>query len=344
MALKQGEAKSMQELWEKSAKSTQSSLACDLPEGLYEFVIVQAAYKVSNSGNSYIEQTLEVTGGNEEFVGEKARIVDNLNTEQNMGFFRQKLARLGIERPESFADFESGCVAKSLVGKKFSGRVVHKGEFTNIYVNRFIEDVDVATQGKEEEVEEAAPEELTGKHVSFETAQGAEVMGEVLGEVDGLVRVKTDEGKIFRVKREKVLVLDDKEDAEAEEVGEEAEVEAEVEAEAEEPEKAEPKPSPEDKEHEEEESAGFPLPEEVSSLKMPQIAAVLESYGFNAKKIKNPRVFVEGVSNVIYTKKYMPDLPHLQAMRDGLGMKADKAKPSDVLKKIVSALKEVLDF
>ena len=314
------ELAALQGMW----KGAKAQTDCNIPDGKYEFCIVEAAFRVTKNGVPQMVCKYKLVGGNEEFINETVTINDNLQTEVNMGWFKKKLAKLGIAIPEDVADLDSR-IPGELKGKKFAGELKSKDEFYNIYVNRFIEDMDLsagaeavpAAEAEEEQpAEEAAAEETTdalavGDRVTFTSVKGGEIEGELIEiiEAEGKSRVKTDEGKLFKTATEKLSKVV------VEEAAEEAATEEE-EAPAEE-EESEEAPA----EAAAEEGSTFPTPEEVKALKLPELKQVCADNGVDAAKLKNPRMFVAGLSGFLYDPKYMPDLATLVALRDGMGMK-----------------------
>lgn len=309
------ELAALQGMW----KGAKAQTDCNIPDGKYEFCIVEAGFRVTKNGVPQIVCKYKLVGGNEEFLNETVTINDNLQTEVNMGWFKKKLAKLGIAIPEDVTDLDSR-IPGELKGKKFAGELKSKDEFYNIYVNRFIEDMDLsagteaapATEAEEEQPTTEEPAEETtdalvvGDRVTFTSVKGGEIEGELIEiiEAEGKSRVKTDEGKLFKTATEKLskVVVE----AAAEETATEEE-----EAPAEE----------EESEGAAEEGSTFPTPEEVKALKLPELKQVCADNGVDAAKLKNPRMFVAGLSGFLYDPKYMPDLATLVALREGMGMK-----------------------
>jgi hypothetical protein len=334
MAVNAKELAALQGMW----KGAKPQMDCSVPDGTYEFVIKEAQFKVTANGIPQIVTVLEIVGGNEAFIGEKFPQRDSLQTAENMGWFKKKLARLGITIPEEVEELTTR-IPKEMIGKKFAGQLKTKEEFINVYVNKFLGDVDVANATESEETEETTEEAAdetglqVGATVTFVSKSGADVVGELI-EVDGdNMKIKTPEGKLFKVASNRVTAA--QEEA-TEEVAEE-EVETEEEAAPVEEETAEEATT--------EESGGFPTPEEVKAMKLPELKKVLEENDMDITKIKNPRIFVNGLSSYMYTAKYMPDLATLFALRDGIDMKVVKnEKPADLTKRVVAELHKRFEF
>lgn len=336
------ELAALQNMW-NSAKPQSD---CTLPDGQYEFLIVDAEFKVTKNGTPQIVTKLEVTGGNESFIGEKLGQFDNLGSPENMGWFKKKLARLGITIPENVEELADR-VPNELKGCKFSGQLKTKDEFVNVYVNKLIESgcsVDGKQEGTEETSEEATTEEPTiqvGSRAMFTSVKGGDVEGEVIELPEGFARIKTDEGKVFKVAIAKVSLVTTEGTSEETQEEETSEEESSEEATTEESsENAEESST-------EEASSGFPTIEEVKAMKLPELKTVLkEHFEIDMATIKQPRMFMTGASGFIYNEaKYVPDMPTLIALRDGLGLKVLKnEKPGDMKKRIQTDLHKRFEF
>ena len=174
MAVNPKELKALQKQWD-GAKAQGNA---ELPDGVYEFVITKAIPDTSKWG---MKITYRVTGGNEALIGEDVTIKDNLDSDSNMGWFKKKLARLGISLPSDVAllfatSTEEDSVAAQLVGKKFEGQAKTKNEFLNVYVNRLIGEADASELEDQAGGEEAAEggEEAVAEEGGEEAAEGNE--------------------------------------------------------------------------------------------------------------------------------------------------------------------------
>lgn len=339
MAVNPKDLAALQNMW-KGAKPQSD---CSLPDGVYEFLIVDAQFKITASGIPQITTMLEVVGGNESFIGEKVKQFDNLQSPENMGWFKKKLARLGITIPEDVEELTNR-IPNELKGKKFAGQLKSKDEFVNIYVNRLLGEVDLGNHqsgNEEQSAEEETTEEAAftvGKRYQFTSVKGGDIEGELIELLDGdMARIKTDEGKVFKVSTEKLS-----------EVVAEAEAEAPAEEETTEEESSEEETTeetPAEEETAEESSGGFPTAEEVNAMKLPELKKVLAENDMDINAIKNPRIFMTGMASFIYNAKYMPDLPTLIALRDGLKLKLVKnEKPGDMTKRVVAELHNRFEF
>lgn len=333
MAVSKKELEALQGMWDKAKPQSD----CNLPDAMYEFLIVAAEFRVSKTGTPQVVTKLKVVGGNESFIGETLGQYDNLGSPENMGWFKKKLARLGITIPENVEDLAER-IPGEMKGKKFSGQLKTKDEFVNVYVNKLLES-DCAVDGdKEEGTEEETTEEPTiqvGSQVMFTSVKGGDIEGEVIEMCAGnKVRVKTAEGKVFKVDLSKLSIVS----TVIEEATEE-ETPAEEESEEEAPEAETTEAATEE--------GGFPTPEEIKAMKLPELkTAIKEYFDLDMSTIKNPRIFMTGASGFIYNEaKYVPDMPTLVTLRDGLALKVVKnEKPGDMKKRIQAELHKRLEF
>lgn len=331
MAVSKKELEALQGMWDKAKPQSD----CNLPDAMYEFLITGAEFRVTKTGTPQIVTKLEVVGGNEAFVGEKLSQYDNLGSPENMGWFKKKLARLGITIPENVEDLAER-IPNELKGKKFAGQLKTKDEFVNVYVNKLLEsDCAVDDKGEDagEETSEESSEEVTlgvGSKAMFTSVKGGDIEGEVIEMCDGdKVRIKTAEGKVFKVDASKVSIVTEATEETTEEETSEEEAPAEAETET------------------TEEASGFPTPEEVKAMKLPELKKTIkEYYDLDMATIKNPRIFIAGTSGFMYNEaKYVPDMPTLVALRDGLALKVIKnEKPGDMKKRIQTELHKRFEF
>ena len=330
MAVSKKDLEALQGMWDKAKPQSD----CNLPDAMYEFLIIEAAFRVTKNGTPQIVTKLKVVGGNESFIGEIVQQFDSLGTPENMGWFKKKLARLGITIPENVEDLAER-IPGEMKGKKFSGQLKTKDEFVNVYVNKLLESDCAIDEGTEEETtEEDATEEPTiqvGSNVMFTSVKGGDIEGEVIEMCnDDKVRVKTAEGKVFKVDLSKLSIVS----AATEEEATEEETPAEEESE-------------EETAEESTEEGGFPTPEEIKAMKLPELkTSIKEYFDLDMATIKNPRIFMTGASGFIYNEaKYVPDMPTLVTLRDGLALKVIKnEKPGDMKKRIQAELHKRLEF
>ena len=152
MAVSKSEKQTLSKMWNKASSSTSNVVA-----GKYIFKIESAKYNDGDKGPS-IREILKVTGGNEEFIGETVSVFNNLSTEQNMSFFKQKLQRLGIDIPEDFTEIEDGTVCEEMEGITFEGELKIKNGFVNVYVNKLVDADDEDDDSDEDDEEEDSNE------------------------------------------------------------------------------------------------------------------------------------------------------------------------------------------
>ena len=301
-------------MWNKASASASNVVA-----GKYMFKIESAKYQESDKGPS-IKEILKITGGNEEFVGETISQYNNLATEQNMSFFKQKLQRLGIDIPEDFTEIEDGTTCEAMEGITFEGEVKIKNGFVNVYVNRLIDEDDADDEDMDDDDDESEDE------------------GE---DVEDPEDVEEDS--------------DDSEEAEEEDDSEEDEDEESDDGDAEEDEEEEDdsEDDSEDEESEEEEESdeedsedsdgeSFPTPDEVASMKAKQVNEILSAIDLDPKEIASPKKVLEGISNYLYTKKYTPEIDVFNMVVKALNVKGLKGKTSAEKNKAVKAAVENL--
>ena len=325
MAVNPKEKKALQSMWEKAS----APASADIPDGEYEFVILTAKPHVTNGGKPQIKMRMRIVGGNESFVGTEIDQVQNLETQENMGYFKKMLARLRVDLPESIEDVlsEDG-VAASLVGKKFAGTAKTKGEFVNVYVNRLLGEMtaDELEQGGESAAEETPAEETAeepaseggiavGSAVTFTSKVDGDLEGEVreLLEEEGVEKARVyveSTNKVYKIGVEKLTPKEaDTEETPAEEETEETTEEAEGET-----------------------SNGFPSVKQLTGMKLPDLKQALADAEFDIKKIAQPREFAVGLSGLLHDKKFLPQVTQLATLCAQLGLKYNKgAKPAIVV-------------
>jgi len=340
--------KALQDMWDES----KAPGSVDLSDGKYEFIIVKAKAVLSEKVTA-IKQTLLISGGHSDYVGEHVDVWDTLETKQNMDWFKKKCATLGITIPKKvevlFADSDTdGSVCQQMLGKKFAGAAVtNDRDYVNIYVNRFIEDVDLSEiegaedNGHEEDNDRAGsghedapdhetpPDEPTeieeGDIVTF-TLKGKEVEGKVLALVKGgKAMVKTDKGT-YKVLKEKLSIVydDDGDSAEPEPEAEDAEPEAEG-----------------DDKGGKDGPGKFPDAAAIGSMRMPAIRNMLKDHGFVVSDVAQPREFAAACAGFLYEKKYAPEVSQLKTLQFMFGVNKKKGdKPAALVKDLAAAVKD----
>ena len=319
------------EMWQ-NAESTPETI----PDGVYQFKVKSCTFTLTGNSKPCFKQTLEILSGNDDLIGETLEIRDNLETKQNMTYFKQKLARLNINVSEvSMEDIIDGVLAEQLKGYVFEGKAVTKTGFLNIYVNRLIsengseeENADSTKTSSGSEEEEEVKEEVAeskfseGDLVTWKGKKGEVV--EVL-EDEGLVRVRKDdgtkEGSIVRVHIESLEKMEQEEE-EAEELEEESEEEEETQSDSE---------------------LQIPDPEEVEDLSMKDVRNFLGALEMEAEKLKNPRAVLRAFSALAQDKNAKIDLSEVSPLAQALGVTLKKtAKFKEQLKALATAVHERL--
>ena len=117
----------------------------DIPDGTYQFKVIGAEFawetkKDGSKGRPQFHQELEVVAGDEEYVGKKLKTRDNLETAENIGWFKKKLQRLNLRADGD--EVQVGTLAEQIVGKVFEGQAKTKNDFLNIYVNRLLSEAE----------------------------------------------------------------------------------------------------------------------------------------------------------------------------------------------------------
>lgn len=146
---------SLSAMWSKAPASVVNAAA-----GKYIFKIESCKYEENEKG-ARIKEILKIVGGNEEFIGEAIPQYDNLATEQNISFFKQKLIKLGIDIPEDFSEIEDGTVCEAMEDIVFEGELKINGAYINVYVTKLADDEeeDGDDDSNDEEAEEDDSEE-----------------------------------------------------------------------------------------------------------------------------------------------------------------------------------------
>ena len=266
MAVSKSEKQTLSKMWNKASSSTSNVVA-----GKYIFKIESAKYNDGDKGPS-IREILKVTGGNEEFIGETISVFNNLSTEQNMSFFKQKLQRLGIDIPEDFTEIEDGTVCEEMEGITFEGELKIKNGFVNVYVNKLVDADDEDDDDEDNDEDEEDSNEGKDEEESDDSEDEEE-----------------DE--------------EDNDDGEGEE---------------------------------------FPTPDEVAAMKAKQVNEVLKAIDLDPKEIASPKKVLEGISNYLYTKKYIPEIDVFNMVVKALNIKGLKGKSSAEKNKAVKQAVENL--
>lgn len=320
MAVSKSEKQTLSKMWNKASSSTSNVVA-----GKYIFKIESAKYNDGDKGPS-IREILKVTGGNEEFIGETVSVFNNLSTEQNMSFFKQKLQRLGIDIPEDFTEIEDGTVCEEMEGITFEGELKIKNGFVNVYVNKLVD----ADDEDDDDDDEDNEEEDSNEGKDAEEPEDSE---------DEEDEEESDEEE--EEEEEKDEDDADEEDSEEEESEEDSAEEPEEDNDAEEEESDD---SEEEDEEDDDDGEGeeFPTPDEVAAMKAKQVNEVLKAIDLDPKEIASPKKVLEGISNYLYTKKYIPEIDVFNMVVKALNIKGLKGKSSAEKNKAVKQAVENL--
>jgi len=292
MAVSREEKSALNGMWDE-AKATGGN--CPFPEGVFQFKIMKSKY--NDEKKPCVVSTLKCIGGDDEVVGETGDIRDNLESKDNMGWFKSKLARLNVEPPDSFKDISDGTVCKQMVGICFEGQVKIKNGFMNVYVNRLLdgdEDAFPADAGEAEEPDTTPPakeEEEPEAEAEAEAEAGADEI-----EVGDLVTWTRKSGAEEKVEVTKVdndagkAVIDSKADSKKYKVALDtlAIIYAADDA-VEEPE-AEEEAESEEEETGGEEEVKLPNITAIKGMKSKQLAdLVFTPLGVDIEEVENPR-------------------------------------------------------
>lgn len=303
-------------MWNKASSSASNVVA-----GKYIFKIESAKYNDGDKGPS-IREILKVTGGNEEFIGETVSVFNNLSTEQNMSFFKQKLQRLGIDIPEDFTEIEDGTVCEEMEGITFEGELKIKNGFINVYVNKLVD----ADDEDDDDDDEDNEEEDSNEGKDAEEPEDSED--------------EEDEEESDEEEEEEDEDDADEEDSEEEETNEDSAEESEEDDDAEEEESDDSEEDEED--NDDGEGEEFPTPDEVAAMKAKQVNEVLKAIDLDPKEIASPKKVLEGISNYLYTKKYIPEIDVFNMVVKALNIKGLKGKSSAEKNKAVKQAVENL--
>lgn len=314
MAVSKSEKQTLSKMWNKASSSTSNVVA-----GKYIFKIESAKYNDGDKGPS-IREILKVTGGNEEFIGETVSVFNNLSTEQNMSFFKQKLQRLGIDIPEDFTEIEDGTVCEEMEGITFEGELKIKNGFVNVYVNKLVD-------ADDEDDDEDNEEEDSNEGKDAEESEDSED--------------EEDEEESDEEEEEEDEDDTDEEDSEEEESEEDSTEESEEDDDAEE-EESDDSEEEDEEDNDDGEGEEFPTPDEVAAMKAKQVNEVLKAIDLDPKEIASPKKVLEGISNYLYTKKYIPEIDVFNIVVKALNIKGLKGKSSAEKNKAVKQAVENL--
>jgi hypothetical protein len=333
MAVDKKERALLQDNWDNA----EATSGVDLPDGTYQFEIKKkVGDKVTGfqwSGGAKRKPTfktqLKVKGGAEEYVGTELEVNDNLETAENMGWFKKKLNRLNVELPEDIGDVIDGTIAEAMIGKVFEGQVKTKNDFINVYVNRLMGEADEeAGESEDEDEDKPAKKAKDDEEESSDIEVGTRVAwgdkeGEVLEilEDEKKARVQTDDEKKYRVDLDKLEV---------------------VKAEKEEEEEEEEKPKGKKKgEEEEEESEGtdefeVPEPDDVEEMAASDVKKALKALDFDAAELKQPRAVLKAFCALAHDEDAELELSEVTALAGALDITPKKGESIKVTRAALS--------
>ena len=212
----------------KSAMNTPSSIGKDAYEdGRYQATIKGATLGLSQSSSRLqVAWTYEFLDG--QYVGKTKMDWDGCDSLENQIWLGRKLAKLGYEVPEDISDLEPILAEIVKSRRVLTITLKTKGEFQKVYIDRVSEESteEVSESELEAEAEEASLE--VGMKVSFDFKE-EKVEGEVIEilEQEEKVKVKTSQGKIFKLSPDALELIPEEEeiveetDAPVEEIEEE---------------------------------------------------------------------------------------------------------------------------
>lgn len=259
--------------WKKAKEEakSQSTGGNEVEDGRYLAQVTSAEITESqSSGRLQVSWKYVIVDG--EYKDQAIYNYDGIESLENQKWFALKMSRKFGYDMDSLED-ELEDILKEITKEKPLAkiRVVTKGEFQNVYVDKVLGKKEDENGGEEEteETEETVNLEV-GMDVSFKF-KGEEMEGEIvrIRESEGKVLVKTEDGKKVWVAGDDVTVLEEESEAEEEET-EEEEVPEEPETEEE---SEDDEDEDEDEEEEEEEDEEEPAPrkkkveKKTSSLK-----------------------------------------------------------------------------
>lgn len=315
------EKEMLQEGWSKS-----KAITSEVPDGTYQFEIVEANYVVSQQGRPNFKLIYKITGGNEDFIGKTVTDNNNLETAENMGWFKRKLIKLNIMVPEEFEEIMDGTLAEELVGKHFEGQVKTKNDFLNVYINRLTGE----STTKEDDDDDMENYNKNHENTDLEVGDNVEWNGKT-GKIieileDDKARVEKEDGKVTRVKLEKLTKIEEEEDDQEQE-----EEEEEDDGEKEKKEDSEP------------DEIQIPEPSEIENMNAREVAKNLKDLGYDAKKIPNARGVLRAYCDIAHNgKDAVLNASEIKPLSTLLGL---KLKVNTPIKKVKAAIvKEISDL
>lgn len=312
MSVNPKDKEALQEMWSKAQHASSS----DIPDGTYQFVILAARFHMASTGRPQFKIKVRIKGGAEEYVGKEFEINDNLETPENMGWFKKKLSRLNLVCPEDFDEIVDGTLAEQMVGKVFEGQAKTKNDFLNVYVNRLLGEETASKDTEEEPVSEHTETDAD----AYEEGQAVAWNGKV-GEIvelcdDGKYRVRAGDGKVYRVDKTLLKPV----------AGEESEAETET-----------------TEDTDTDDGVTLPTAEEVEGMPAAEIKKTLGAVGIDASGVKNPRAVLHGIATLAEDPKGKIELTEIAPLAAALNVQIKKGTmPKEATKALSVAVQELI--
>lgn len=129
--------KGLKKDWKEATKRTPEFGEFPLEDGRYVSNVTGAELGESNSGRLQAVLTYTVAEGESE--GVECKSYHGLDNENGIFYFQQTLARLGKEIPEDPAELEDVLAEIADEQPLIKMKVVTKGEFTNVYIDKLLD-------------------------------------------------------------------------------------------------------------------------------------------------------------------------------------------------------------
>ena len=203
-------------LWGKAREraKTEGFSGSEVEDGRYVVILQEAKMNESkNSGRLQISYTYVIQEGSAE--GQTVRDHDGIEKEDSLMWTAKKLDRLGYEVPENLDDIEEVLTELTKLKPRLAVTVKTKGEFQHVYIDKVLGKGEGASEEGSVEAETPPTKAAEEEPGTVELAVGMRVSGqgkegEVLEilETENKVRVKTDEGKVYRLDLDALEVLE----------------------------------------------------------------------------------------------------------------------------------------
>jgi hypothetical protein len=211
----QKQLKKAQQTWGSAKeKAKVSGYGDEFEDGRYKVTITRADLGTSRSSNR-LQVVFGYTFVEGDYTGKTKLDYDGCDTEDNQVWLGRKLTRLGYEVPDDITELED--TLKQILKDRIVVCITlkTKGEFQKVYIDRVMSGDEASAEMSEIAPAAEAPAgeeaELTaGMKVSF-VLKGNDVEGEVVEVLEATeeARVKTDDGKVYRLKVEKLTLIEE---------------------------------------------------------------------------------------------------------------------------------------